>query len=42
MIGQSVYSQNVYIPDPISKIYVLSKCDTSNDENIQIYDDGID
>lgn len=36
MISQSVYSQNVNIPDPIFKSYVLSKCDTSNDGNVQI------
>lgn len=36
-ISQSIaFSQNVNIPDTIFKSYVLSKCDTNNDGNVQI------
>lgn len=36
LIGQSVYGQNVNIPDSIFKSYVLNKCDTSSDGNVQL------
>ena len=36
LISQSVYCQIVNIPDSIFKSYVLSKCDTNNDGNVQI------
>lgn len=36
-ISQSLaFSQNVNIPDSIFKSYVLSKCDTNNDGNVQM------
>lgn len=36
MISQSAFSQDVNIPDPIFKSYLLSKCDTNNDGDVQM------
>lgn len=36
LITQTLYSQNITIPDPIFKSYILTKCDTNNDGNVQL------